>query len=357
VREHPSDGQIEKYARHTLAPVDLLAVDDHLAECAACRSRAEALARQARPHADLGSELLPAESHLSEEQVGEYVSGGLDARARQSVDAHLAACATCARDVAALRDWAGKRTRRLWPVAAAAAAAVLLAVLIPLGMHRQPVDSAPGRRVAGVAGLETLSPHDRQRVEAAVRAGAAEPPADLGGLPEALMGRSPDAAPSESFRLIGPQATAVLSQRPTLRWDPLAGADSYTVVVTTDALQRVTQSPSVTEPSWTPDQPLPRGRTYLWQVTARSGAKSVTAPAPPAPIAKFRVVDAETVRLLEQTAAAQPDAHLVLGILYTQAGALAEARDQLSKVPRTDPGYDVARRTLARLGEPAAPQR
>jgi hypothetical protein len=242
----------------------------------------------------------------------------------------------------------------------AAAAAVLLAVLIPFGMHRRPVDGGPDRGVAGVAGLETLSPHDRQRVEAALRAGAAEPPANLSepDRAEVLMGRAPGSWPVDSFRLIEPQGTAVLSDRPTLRWEPLAAADGYTVVVTDEALHPVAQSPLLTLPSWTPDQPFARGRTYLWQVTARDGARAVmTAPAPPAPIAKFRVVDAETARLLEQTAAAQPNAHLVLGILYTQAGALAEARDQLSRVPPTDPAHEVARRTLARLGESAAPRR
>jgi hypothetical protein len=95
----------------------------------------------------------------------------------------------------------------------------------------------------------------------------------------------------------------------------------------------------------------------LWQVTARRGAHSVTAPALPAPAAKFRVVDTETARLIAQSAAAHPDAHLLLGILYTQAGALAEARDQLSRVPRTDPRFDIAQRTLARLDEPRASRR
>jgi hypothetical protein len=44
-----------------------------------------------------------------------------------------------------------------------------------------------------------------------------------------------------------------------------------------------------------------------------------------------------------------PDSHALLGILYAQAGTLAEAELHLSRVPPTDPHFEVARRTRARL--------
>jgi hypothetical protein len=181
-----------------------------------------------------------------------------------------------------------------------------------------------------------------------LRAGVAEPPADLadlGGGPEALMG----AASGAPFRLIGPLATVTVSERPAFRWEPLAGAEAYEVSIFDDALRPVARSPSLERTDWTPDEPLSRGRTYLWQVTARHGAESVTAPAPPAPAARFRVLDGATARRLETASRDHPGSHLLLGILYGQAGAREEAIAHLARVPPDDPYFETARRTQERL--------
>jgi hypothetical protein len=159
-------------------------------------------------------------------------------------------------------------------------------------------------------------------------------------------------APGPSFRLLEPLGTLVVSDQPEFRWEPLRGAESYTVSVADEALRTVAQSPPLQAPSWRPDQPLPRGRAYVWQVTARRGKEEVTTPVPPAPFARFAVADGETAARLDRTARAQPEAHLLLGILYTQAGARAEAQRHLAQVPRTDRHYEVARRTLERLRDP-----
>ena len=213
----------------------------------------------------------------------------------------------------------------------------------------------PGRawRSPSIAGVETLPVAQRLQVEAALQEGAAQPPpflADLAGRPEALMG----ASPASSFRLIEPLATAVVSDRPTFRWEPLAGAERYVVSVSDEALRPVAVSGPLSGTSWSPEAPLARGTTYVWQVTARRGAQAVTAPAPPAPLAKIRVVDAETARVLDQTAATHPRSPLLLGILYAQAGARREAETQLSQVAPTDPHYAVAQRTLERIRSTAA---
>ena len=190
-------------------------------------------------------------------------------------------------------------------------------------------------------------------MEAALREGAAQPPpflADLAGRPEALMG----ASPASSFRLIEPLATAVVSDRPTFRWEPLAGAERYVVSISDEALRPVAVSGPLFGASWSPEAPLARGTTYVWQVTAQRGTQAVTAPAPPAPLAKIRVLDEETARLLDQTAATHPDSHLLLGILYAQAGARSEAEGHLSNVAPTDRHIQVAQRTLARMRPPAS---
>lgn len=338
---HPSDSQIERYARRTLGPAELLEVDDHLAACESCRARAAGLAGTADAVSGLGGALLPAGSHLGDEQVAAFVDGSLDARRRSDVQAHLRACADCAREVGELETWARPRRRPRWGVYAAAAAAVLLVVLVPVASR--------WRSVPAVAGLAALSPDQQQHVRAALEAGMAEPPAllaELGGSPEALMGASPGAA----FRLIDPLATVTVSDRPAFRWEARPGTDTYTVAIFDAAMRPVQESAAIAGTSWVPAQPLPRGATYAWQVTAGHGDQSVTAPVPPDPMAKFRVLDAETAAGLRRVARDQPDAHLLLGILYAQAGARAEADQQLAQVPPGDRYFDVARRTRERLG-------
>ena len=292
----------------TLAPPELLAVDDHLAGCEGCRRRAGALAGVGRSLTGLRGELLTPESHLGEEDVSDHVAGRMSAARQAALERHVGQCETCAREVGELRAWARERPvprsvpRPVWY---AAAAAVLLAVLIPLVAHWRSPSLAEQPTGPSIAGVETLPVAQRQQVEAALREGAAQPPpflADLAGRPEVLMG----ASPASSLRLIEPLATAVVSDRPTFRWEPLAGAERYVVSISDEALRPIDQSPRVPGTSWAPDQRLPRGATYVWQVTAHRDGESVTAPAPPAPLAKIRVVDTETARVLDQTAATHP---------------------------------------------------
>jgi hypothetical protein len=345
---HLSDGEIESYAKRTLGPADLLAVDDHIAACDACRSRAAALAGLAESLTSLPSSLMPPESHLSDGQVGEFIAGSLGAQERASVEVHIRACPTCAREVEELGAWARKRpsTHR---IAYAAAAAVLILLLIPAAMRWRSLSDAGQAERSALAGLEALPGEQQQRVRAALEAGVAQPPkymADLGGGSDVLMGE-----PSgESFRLIEPLGTVTVSDRPTLRWEPLPGAEAYTVSLSDEVLRPVAESPSVSQTAWTPAQPLPRGRVYVWQVTAHRAERSVTAPAPPAPMARFRVLDEETARILDRLARERPNSHLLLGILYAQAGVRAEAENHLKKVRETDRYFETAKRTLERLG-------
>ncbi len=349
--EHPDDTTIEGYARRTLPPPDLLAVDDHLAACERCRRRAGALAGVSRSLTGLRAELLPPESHLGDEDASDYVAGRLSPPRRAALEEHIGACAVCAREVEDLRLAARTPSvpRALWY---AAAAAVLLVVLIPLILHRRPPSHEETAATASLAGVEGLPAVERERVAVALRAGVAQPPAflsELGGGPEVLMGPTPV---SSAFRLVEPVGTAVVSDRPAFRWQPLAETDAYVVSVADETLRPVAESPRVSMTTWTPERPLARGRTYVWQVTAYRGSQSVTASAPPAPLAKIRILDGETARLLEQTAAAHPDSHLLLGILYARAGVRGEAESHLSRVATTDGHFAVAQRTLERLRPP-----
>jgi hypothetical protein len=65
-------------------------------------------------------------------------------------------------------------------------------------------------------------------------------------------------------------------------------------------------------------------------------------------------MDQATAEFLERLLRAAPDSHVLLGILFTQAGARPEAEAHLRQVPETDPYAPVASRTLERLREPGA---
>jgi putative zinc finger protein len=344
---HPTERQIEAYARRTLAPADLLALDDHLAACDECRRQAAARAGLPAGVESWRAELLPLESHLSDEDVLACATGGPDAT--PPIDAHLRACGICARAVADLRAHA--TGRRPWFRYAAAAAAIV-AVGMSAWLWRTPPGAVRPPDPL-LAGLEALPPDAQARVRAALRAGVAAPPAvltELGTASETLMAPRPSPGTTpDTFRLRAPVATITVSDQPAFRWEPLAGADDYTVLVSDERLQPVARSTAVSSPEWTAEPPLPRGRVYLWQVTARRGGQSVSAPVPPAPPARFAVMSAEEASLLEEVTRRHPGSHLLAGILYAQAGARAEAEAQLALVPRTDPGFATAERTLAQL--------
>jgi hypothetical protein len=95
-----------------------------------------------------------------------------------------------------------------------------------------------------------------------------------------------------------------------------------------------------------------RGRVYQWQVTAHlQDGSSLSAPAPPQPEARFRVLDRDKEEELSRFASAHPDAHLALGILDAQAGLLSKAEQQFRQVSQTDADYQPAQRLLKRIQE------
>jgi anti-sigma factor RsiW len=72
-------------------------------------------------------------THLSPEVVSGYLDAGLSAEERRRAELHLASCSECRKELAEVRQLQRRHSRR-WTVAlvpVAAAAAVLLAVVLP----------------------------------------------------------------------------------------------------------------------------------------------------------------------------------------------------------------------------------
>ena len=348
---HLTDAQLRDFAGGVLKAEDLLRADDHLSTCGQCRARAESLVDAGRRFDELSASLNADSMHLTDEELQMMArraspsSVGADAMA-----IHLRSCATCAAHVEDLRSWV-EPTPRIRLAHLAIAATVALAVLIPAGVMQwragRPSPSASNRDPRG---LDTLAAADRARVNTALAAGSAALPGfmnDMGSSRDVLMGAP--AGRTDAFDVIAPRATGTVSDRPPFEWRPLEGSPEYVVSVFDEQSNLVVRSPAIVEARWVPAEPLARDRTYVWQVTARRGSEAITVPAAPAPPAKFHVIDAAAALLLQRLEAEQPDAHVLLGILSMESGIVDAATRHLRQVGPTDPGADVARRSLERL--------
>jgi hypothetical protein len=353
VIEHPSDAELRGFVGHTLAGKRVIEVDDHLAVCDVCRTKAASIGRAGAKLVDLAADVLMVDAHLTDEQLQQYV-GDQRRDGRDRLVRHVAQCETCGRAVNDLQRWAAASSTPRRRVSLAAAAAVVVLLLSPFAISRWFAGDSP-RETPSIAGLDLLADDQRTRVTEALRAGVAEPPPILTAMmtgAEVLMGT----AGTQAFRLTTPLATVTVTDRPTFRWDALPGAVEYVIAVFDGELRPVAGPITLSETEWTPSEPLARGGSYVWQVSARRGASSVTVPTPPAPPARFSVMDAATASDVERMSRVAPDAHLLLGLVLAQAGARQDAEVHLRQVPADDAYSHVAQRTLERLaGRQPAP--
>jgi len=72
-----------------------------------------------------------------------------------------------------------------------------------------------------------------------------------------------------------------------------------------------------------------------------------TSPRPPAPQAKFRILDQAKAHELAPARRAYASSHLTLGLLSAQAGLLDEAEQELRALQKANPNSAIARRLLA----------
>lgn len=149
------------------------------------------------------------------------------------------------------------------------------------------------------------------------------------------------------FAVVEPVGSVVLSNQPAFRWSTLEGATGYVVEVYDEQFKLVASSPELTSRSWT--TPLARGKVYSWQVKAIKDGQEVTSPRPPAPQAKFRVLDQAKANEIARAKRDFPSSHLTLGLLYADAGLLREAEQEFRLLRRANPDSDVARNLLRQI--------
>lgn len=309
------------YRRRRLAPAAMLAVDDHIAACEQCRRLMRECAALAEPSGVLAQ---LGEAHLSYEAIEGYIEERSAQAERVRIESHLAVCLPCQEEVADLREFRGS-LRQVRPVRRAQRLAAWIGVAAAL--------------LAAVAIWRwSATPGTPDLVAQAVAAGDLGVPAPILALRGvAATVRAPGVA--AGFSLLRPVATAVLTDRPQFAWKPMAGARKYRVAIFAPGFHKVAESEWQESLEWTPDAPLERGQVYSWQVTAQLAAepeaRTERAPSLTDPEAKFQIVGGAQASELERATRQNPDAHLLLGVLYARAGALDAAELEFAAAPES----------------------
>jgi len=153
--------------------------------------------------------------------------------------------------------------------------------------------------------------------------------------------------PKEQFSVLYPVGDVMMTNYPTFRWSPLEGATGYEVEVYDAQFNLVASSPRVTNTSWATS--LGRGQVYSWQVKAIKDNQEITSPRPPAPQARFRVLDQNRANELSKAKRAYGSSHLTLAVLYADAGLLKEAEQELRLLRRANPNSDLATKLLRQV--------
>ena len=200
-----------------------------------------------------------------------------------------------------------------------------------------------------LSGADNLPPAYQGLLKKALTSQRIERSSQLQGLTRAsstLMGVDNK---QREFAVLEPVGNVVLSNQPAFRWSALEGATGYVVEVYDDQFKLVASSPEVANRSWTVPQSLARGKVYSWQVKAIKDGQEVTSPRPPAPQAKFRVLDQAKANEIAKAKRDFASSHLTLGLLYADAGLLREAEQEFRLLRRANPNSDVARNLLRQI--------
>ncbi|HET9710774.1 MAG TPA: hypothetical protein VFP64_02795 [Pyrinomonadaceae bacterium] len=151
----------------------------------------------------------------------------------------------------------------------------------------------------------------------------------------------------DQFSVLYPVGDVMMTNYPTFRWSPLEGATGYEVEVYDAQFNLVASSPRVTNTSWATS--LARGQVYSWQVKAIKDNQEITSPRPPAPQARFRVLDQNRANELAKAKRAYGSSHLTLAVLYADAGLLKEAEQELRILRRANPNSDLPSKLLRQV--------
>lgn len=203
-------------------------------------------------------------------------------------------------------------------------------------------------RAGNVSGLDEIPANIRQEIGEALLAENIKAPgtrAELEGGPIVLRG--PDNSPT--FKLLSPEKTVIVSDRPSFKWEKLDGATSYQVSVGDLKGHVIAKSEelSTDQTTWIPPTPLNRGQIYVWEVEAVLDGKKVVSPGTSASQMKFKILSDNSVLELDQLKNAH--SHLALGIFFAREGIVGEAKREFQILMRDNPRSRVLKKLLNQI--------
>jgi hypothetical protein len=177
---------------------------------------------------------------------------------------------------------------------------------------------------------------------------------DLGGIrgrTGTLMSRDD---PPPPFELLSPAATFVPDRHPMLCWSALPGAVQYVATVVDDeSHEEVIESEPVRATEWqvpSDEDALVPDRVYRWYVVAiLEDDRRVFAPAPPNPVAKFRILTPEELAKVRADLARYHESKLARAVICAEVGLFDDAERLLQEVPPSDLKSGLARKWLAAI--------
>jgi hypothetical protein len=205
-------------------------------------------------------------------------------------------------------------------------------------------------REGKLSGVDRLPPAYEQMVKNALTNQELERSPLLAGLTP--IGSTPRGGSDETsgrFSLIEPVRTVALSDQPGFRWSRLDGAAGYVVEIYDEEFDLVATSPRIIGQRWRARQPLKRGGVYYWQVKAIKDGRELISPHPPAPQAKFRILDESKANELERARRAYGSSHLLLGLLYAESGLLDEAEKEFRALQKANPNTAITDQLLQQV--------
>src|SRR3954469_12879496 len=248
---HLSDEQMTRYRNREMTGVELLDLDSHLSTCADCRERLYKAGRSSAGMKELRSEFS---EHLQYADIVACSEGS----GKPLHVAHIRECAGCraeVQDLSRFRTELADTPRR--PVAmpkkpwvryriplGIAAAGVVVAGGVTFALRRGGTPPAPAPATVEQAEASIPAP-DREIFERAIASGRLDRAPILEGLVSrrgTLLG-GPEG--KRTIELLTPVGTAVLGDRPFLRWSGLETASSYVVAVFDEKFQKVAESPAI----------------------------------------------------------------------------------------------------------------
>lgn len=199
-----------------------------------------------------------------------------------------------------------------------------------------------------VEGLGSLPPDLKQAVErtlATRRLQMTKPLADL-----SVPGKLRDEATEQNtFLPLAPVGAVIESDQPTFRWRKVEDGHVYSVTIYDSRLRNIENSGPLEGTTWTPSTPLKRGVTYTWQIRAVKDGTTIISPKPPAPEARFRVLDSATLTTLGDVKRVHGKSHLAMGVFYWKHGLLDEAEREFEALVNANRQSRVAAQLLASL--------